>query len=391
LGNADERKEGTALAKAHRATRVIIALGALFSSALIFPFTFQSDEEIPAFGFNHPKSERLAGRELRHLDWHGLADLDLMRTGGASYYRAYFRLDQVDKNDDGLLDDWQLLDNLVRQAALRHVTVLPVLIRTRVTTGGGVTFRPPTTRRNQARFARFARAAALRYGLNGTLWRSCFCPTYPIRVWELWTKENIAPYWPQPDPVRYGFVLRQVRTALRSVDPGARVLLGGLAFRGDRYWPPAEFLRIVIEREGTRAVEAVAVHLVDDVAVPLAVKRVQSVVEALKRYAGHSKGAPRQQIWITELGWAGIDHDSEQLQHLRLMRILGEFDSRRAAWNLGPVFWTSLRDSPGGSSGSEMGLRRTRRDGSDRGPKPAWHDYAAFGRSSRRLPLPIVR
>jgi hypothetical protein len=61
----------------------------------------------------------------------------------------------------------------------------------------------------------------------------------------------------------------------------------------------------------------------------------------------------------------------------------------RSSWNLGPVFWYSLRDAATPTAAwQRLGLRRTNADDSDGGPKPAWAAYTTRSASATALPLP---
>ena len=64
----------------------------------------------------------------------------------------------------------------------------------------------------------------------------------------------------------------------------------------------------------------------------------------------------------------------------------------RASWNLGPVSWYALRDYKDPSTASlRYGLRLTKPDDTDAGPKLGWSDYAGRSASAAQLPLPVVR
>src|SRR5213079_454921 len=82
---------------------------------------------VSAFGVGSYKSEWLAGYNgTDGLDVNGLFDLSLAGQNNIKLYRARFRQDQVQSGSS--FTQWTMLDNLVRQAALRDMTIQPVLI-----------------------------------------------------------------------------------------------------------------------------------------------------------------------------------------------------------------------------------------------------------------------
>src|SRR5205814_8477348 len=83
---------------------------------------------VSAFGVGSYKSEWLAGYNgTNGLDVNGLFDLAVAGQANIKLYRARFREDQVPSN--GAFTQWTMLDNLVRQAALRDITHEPVIIK----------------------------------------------------------------------------------------------------------------------------------------------------------------------------------------------------------------------------------------------------------------------
>src|SRR2546423_1468264 len=162
---------------------------------------------VSAFGIGSYKSEWLAGYNgTNGLDVNGLFDLAVAGQANIKLYRARFREDQVLSN--GAFTQWTMLDNLVRQAALRDITLEPVLINM-----PGEVYTPPLTVADRTTFGNFATAAARRYGPTGSFWAGCGCAPHPIKVWEVWNEENIAPFWNPPNPGQYGARGDQARLA----------------------------------------------------------------------------------------------------------------------------------------------------------------------------------
>jgi len=354
---------------------------------------------VSAYGVDALKSEWLAGyNSADGLDVNGLFDLDLMGNNNLKLYRARFRQDQV-LSDDGTYSKWTMLDHLAKQAALRDVTLQAILINM-----PNEQYTPPTTDAARTSFAEFAAAAAGRYGPNGTFWPGCACTPHPVKVWEVWNEENIAPYWSPPDPSQYGALLSRVRTAVRTVDPTARILFGGLAYPSSDGSGTNAFLQQAIGAAGSNGFDALAVHLYDPDAAHGVNTLIKGTVETLKTYAGtDSSGAPRQQVWLNEFGRPTLLADkgrrgSSTLKQQSdwLKSVLTNLLPQRGAWNLGPVSWYSLRDYKYATDSSadawlRLGLRFTNADDTDGGPKPAWGDYTKRSRAAAPLPLPVPR
>jgi hypothetical protein len=364
-----------------------------------FPAGAWAADTVSAYGINALQSEWLAGYNSGPgLDANGVADLRLMGSSGIGLYRARFREDQVLTSDG--FTQWTMQDNLVSQAAQQGVTLLPIFMNM-----PGEAYTPPKEPDDIDRFAAFAAAAAQRYGPSGSFWPACGCPAHPIRAWQVWNEENVQGFWAGPSPSAYAALLVATRNALRSVDPGARVVFGSLAYPATRSateLDPNTFLRNVIRAAGPDSFDALALDSYNADPGVAVNGDIKGTVRALKKYAGTSaSGPPRQQVWVTEFGQPTSPDDpnttvdelaaSEQTQLDWENAFLDELLPQRAAWNLGPVLWYCLRDAPSPSAAwMRLGLRLTNSDGSDAGPKPAWEPYAARSSVATAVPLPDV-
>jgi hypothetical protein len=266
----------------------------------------------------------------------------------------------------------------------------------------GENYTAPTTDAERAEFGSFAAATARRYGPNGSFWATCRCTARPVRVWEVWNEENITEFWDQPDAAQYARLLQAVRSKLREVDSGARIMVGGLAYGGTGISADG-FLKTVIETAGPNSFDALALHSYHFVA-GNGVSAVAGTVGTLEKYAGtRANGAPRQQVWINEFGHrtdlddpntsANEELASEPAQRDWLNVFLDGVLAHRADWNLGPVSWYSVRDAKDAAARPSeawlrLGLRRTNPDDSDGGAKLAWNAYATRSGSAAALPLP---
>ncbi len=145
---------------------------------------------------------------------------------------------------------WAGFDRVIRGARSRGLHVLPILTWTPAWArdAGCVRFTCPPHRRGQ--FAAFAKAAVKRYRPLG------------VRTWEVWNEPNLNFFWPSPNPRRYAYLLKATFRAIRSVDPRATVLLGGLAALENR--PPSigprQFLANVCKAGGCATMSGVSYH-----------------------------------------------------------------------------------------------------------------------------------
>ena len=92
----------------------------------------------------------------------------------------------------------------------------------------------------------FLRLAVQRYGPNGTFWAANpTIPPRPIRVWQIWNEPNFKYFVTHPNPGQYGKLVKISSGAIRSIDPGAKIVLGGLFARPrEAVWkvkPPQAF------------------------------------------------------------------------------------------------------------------------------------------------------
>jgi hypothetical protein len=131
-------------------------------------------------------------------------------------------------NVGGRPTNFGLTDEIVGDAAVRRITVLPTII-----------YAPSWDARHNpngvdipkraAPYAAYAAALVGRYGPHGSFWQAHpQIPRMPIRMWQIWNEPNISYYWPQPFARTYVPLLRLAHQAIKRADPGAKVVLGAL-------------------------------------------------------------------------------------------------------------------------------------------------------------------
>ncbi len=148
-------------------------------------------------------------------------------------------------------------------------------------------------------------AAARRYGPNGSFWAAHpELPQLPIRTWEVGNEVNSEQFWcPAANPEQYAAVYSASQSAINAVDPGAKVIVAGLAPRFAQRTDvdldvPSFLTRMVAADPSLRGrIPEVAIH-------PYA-SNVQGVlgIVAQFRQAMIAAGMPRTPMLVNEFGW----------------------------------------------------------------------------------------
>jgi hypothetical protein len=306
------------------------------------------------------------------------------------------------QSSPGALPDWSSVDPSVRAAAEQGVNVLPFLDGPPQWAvpyegiGGGArapVSLPVQTAAQRSAWREFLRLAVFRYGPGGSFWaENPLLPERPFRIWQIWNEENYKYFAARPSPSQYGKLVVDSYADLRSADPGARIVLGGLFARPKggsskplpgrvkRAYLAADFLeRMYRVVPGVRGkFLAIALH-------PYSYdyKQLTPEVEELRAALKASRD-PGRAIWLTELGWssgkpeAANGHNKfekgRQGQARELEGAFGLLRSHAAAWRIKRVYWFSLTDSPGTCNFCDgSGLF-----GEGFVPKPAWSAYKRF-------------
>jgi hypothetical protein len=214
-----------------------------------------------------------------------------------------------------------------------------------------VTLRLPvhSPRQRQA-WSEFLQALVGRYGPAGTFWKlHPEIPRDPIRTWQIWNEENDHRF-AEASVGGYATLLRVTAPAIRSVDPGARIVLGGL-YATPRVKPSlyaTTFLRRLYRRGVRRLFDDAALHPYTPSPGAMATQ-IDDLRAVMRRHGEGYKG-----LYVTEFGWgsqtraAGGDKfekgpATQAAYAERAWRIL--FANRRR-WNLRGAYWFTWQDIP---------------------------------------------
>ena len=155
--------------------------------------------------------------------------------------------------------------------------------------GRFITPLPPANNKN---FAAYATAFMRRYGARGSFWAAHpTLPYVPVNTVEVWNEPDNNHNWgPHVDLQEYAKMYEVVRSAVRRVNRGTRVVSGGLA------WTRSSLPRLLKAFKGKR-LDAVAVH--PYAATPRrTVSLVRYALAQLRKYKRRSTP-----LVVNEYGW----------------------------------------------------------------------------------------
>jgi hypothetical protein len=336
--------------------------------------------------------------DTRLLERAGVADQehDAMVTAGVgsvrdviSWYAAqpYATWDRVPedqrprfRDENGVPTDWTESDRIVGLAVKRRMRMVPVVL---VTPGWAArtTEHEASAPTDPASYARFMDSLVDRYGPEGTFWpERPDLPRLPIRDWHVWNEPHFREFWyERPYEHDYVALLRAAHASIKAADPGARVVLAGLANESWRFLAD-------LYRAGARPYfDAFAVH-------PYT-RKVAGVLEIVRRNRRVARrfGDGRKPLLITEMGWTSGLHQlrqhfgwetTERGQAVKARKALPLLARERRRLGIESIYWYRWlsRDEDYESPFDFSGLNRLNRGAVVR--KPAFY---AFRRAALRL------
>jgi hypothetical protein len=309
------------------------------------------------------------------------AESATMRRSGVESERFEIAWDLVEPRRGRF--DWAAIDRKVAAAARNRIVVLGLVVRTPAWAAAipGQPFSPP---RDPATYAAFLRTLAGRYGPRGSFWAANpSLPRRPVRHWQIWNEPNIAVNFVgvRSWPGTYTRLLRAAYRAVHRADPGATVVMAGLA---NFSWRD---LARAYRAGARRSFDVAAVH-------PFSGRPSNSVrITRLNRDVMNRNGDSRKPIWLTEMTWSSAKGRKTPLtqnwettaagQAQRLRQAYGLYVRARRSLRLGRIFWytwaTVDRDSK--NSFDYSGLR-TQLPSGRFADKPA---LTAFRATARRF------
>jgi polysaccharide biosynthesis protein PslG len=328
-----------------------------------------------------------------------LEQLQRLKTGGVDSVRIPIIWATVQPEQGGPFN-WAPVDAVIGDAAQAGVEVLPFLygapswaVQPAVVPGSHGGYKAPRTlpvrtASQRAAWSAFAQQAVARYGPGGSFWtQHPKLSPRPIGTWQIWNEENFKYFVVRPDPAEYGKLVSISSTALRSVDPSARIVLGGMFARPkEAPWklkpPQAYFATDFLDKmyRSTPGLKSkfsgVALHPYTSTYTKLT-PEIEAFRAVLRKNHDGAKG-----LWITEIGWSSEPpdpaHDAFAKgpvgQASQLKGAFGLFQRNQAKWRLQQIYWYSVDDAKGvcnfcGGSGLFA---------SGFVPKKSWYAYVHF-------------
>jgi len=322
-----------------------------------------------------------------------------LHTGGVDSVRIPIDWHGVETTSSASAD-FSAVDNLVEGATRAGINVLPFIwdapawaVAQAPVPGTGGQLRAPKTlpvktAGQRAAWSNFLKLVVGRYGPHGTFWAANpSLPETPIRTWQIWNEANFKYFVVRPSPSDYGKLVQLSYAAIKSVDPSAKLVLGGLFARPHeaqfrRKPPQAYFATDFLDQmyRSTPGIKSkfsgVSLHPYTS-KYQLLTPEIEEVRAILKK--DHDAG---KHLWITEIGWSSEPpdpvHDAFAKgpagQATQLKGAFNLFRSKAAKWKLQRIYWFSVDDQSGSCNfcgGSGL-------FGEGFVPKKSWFAYVKF-------------
>jgi hypothetical protein len=328
--------------------RITLMLG-LIALAAAAPASAKAPKKVPA-GFVglvgdgpllHDPSIDLSNQFDRMVN-NGTQSLRIMFNWAQA--QPYQSMDQVKpdeaarfRDENGVPTDYTFTDQIVSASAQRHLALLPVV---QVAPGWaarhpGRFASPPS---DPQYYANYMGALARRYGPGGSFWTEH--PEYvaqPIRFWQIWNEPSFNTFWSdQPFAQDYVALVHDSRIAVKSIDPGAKIVLAGLP---NKSWSSLEK---IYKAGGRQEFDIAAFH-------PFTAKvdGVKTILQKDRKVMA-KYGDKRKTLWVTELSWTSaqgktsVTYGNEQTEKGQAKKLADAYNMlarNRGSMHIGRAYW----------------------------------------------------
>jgi Glycosyl hydrolase catalytic core len=273
--------------------------------------------------------------------------------------------------------DWRQPDRVIGGLASHGIRPFPFAWGSPQWVRPGPSRPPVTSTFAQNSWQNFLKAAVARYGPTGRYWTTRYRQVYganatplPITSWQVWNEPNLKKYFDPGNTTGHGIdqyaqLVRISHAAIKSRDPQARIVLGGVLGYGDPLgW---DFLKGLYKRPGVKdRFDVAALHPYTG-----SLDRFRSQI-LLVRGVMKNHGDAAAPLWLTEFGWGSAPPDRFGINkglYGQAQMLTDSFEMllrNRQAWNVQRLYWFLWRDPPsGGGTGCSFcgsaGLLRYKR------------------------------
>ena len=366
--------------------RLLMTAAVLAAATLLAPALAEAKRSVPErfYGVMWDRATVNAPDADQQAQW------ALMASSGVETVRTVFPWWRMEA-DAGQPPDFSHTDRLVALASANNIRLLPVVTYTPAWAAIDPSnyASPP---RDVDDYAAFLENLIGRYGPAGSFWQERpDLPRRPLREWQVWNEPHLQGYWNTGDrgpnvwAPEYAELLKAANRRIKELDPGATVVLAGLA---DFAW---RHLRRLARYGIGRHYDAAALNFFTS--------RAHRVLKGVRFFRAALRRAhvARRPIWLTEVTWpAGKGRvprpgplwqrqwwvtDTGMASRLRELYSLAARASRRL--RLRRDYWYTW------SSGYESGdlfdyTGLNRYQGQTFEPMPALRAYAASARRHQR-------
>jgi polysaccharide biosynthesis protein PslG len=300
-----------------------------------------------------------------------VAEFQRLRAGGVDSVRIPISWAGVQGEKDAAAN-FSGVDQLVSGAAQAGINVLPFVydapswaVTRAVVPGSGGHVRAPKTLpvksgTQRSAWANFLKLVVARYGPAGAFWAANpALLEQPIRTWQIWNEQNFKYFVVRPSPADYGKLVKISYSAIKSVDPGAKLILGGMFARpkeaefkrkpAQAYFATDFLDQLYRTTPGIKSkFSGVALH-----PYTTAYQQLTPDIEEFRAILTQNHDAGKG-LWITEIGWSSLPKASNDSfskgpngQVKQLNGAFKLFKKNQAKWKLKRIYWFSVDDQPG--------------------------------------------
>jgi hypothetical protein len=279
--------------------------------------------------------------------------------------------------------DFGPTDLFFAQAAIAGIDALPDLLGVPKWLSRDRSRPPLRNARQRAAWSTLLSDLARRYGSNGTFWDAHpELPRRPVTTWEIWHEPNLKVFFGgKPSPRGFAKLLALSSAALKSADPAAQVVAGGIwPYRSERKeFDLVGFMKALYRVPGASgSFDALGIH--PFASKPKGVLRLVAAARAIMR--GHGDGA--KPIWVTAFGWVtggrGLKtpalRTTRREQAAKLTKTYGLLAANASSLGIARALWFSYTDRTKSKRAPDFLLGRAGLFSFNGKAKPSWSAFA---------------